>query len=113
MIKITIHGHLQSLKNRRTSWHGRSPEVARFLADFALQVPPEAKRGIGSAKQFVEAWVVVYYPTLRNDLDCAAVYDALEASGVISNDRWIRRKHETALIDKERPRVEITLAELR
>lgn len=112
MIKFTIHGHCQSLKNRRTWNHRPNPEVTRFMSDFALQVPPQAKQGIGSLKQPLEAWIVVYYPTMKNDLDCAAVYDCLEHAGVVANDRYIRRKHETALIDKERPRVEITISEM-
>ena len=116
MIRLTIYGQCYSMKNSLSWGNGRPrkhPKAVQFERDFAMHVPAGAKQGIGSRTQPLETWIVVYYPSYRQDLDCAIVYDLLAKCGVISNDRHIRRKHETAQLDPENPRIYITVAELR
>ena len=74
--------------------------------------PGALELAMGGQDQMLKAVVTVYYPSMRSDLDCAYCYDLLQKYGVISNDRYIRQKIETARIDKQNPRVEIELYEI-
>ncbi len=56
--------------------------------------------------------VTVFYPSQRQDLDCALVYDLLQKHGIIENDRQIIEKHEYRQTDKDNPRVEIQVEEI-
>ncbi len=67
---------------------------------------------LGSLESPLRAHVSVFYPSRRSDLDCALVYDCLQQFGVIANDRFIVEKHEFLHIDKQNPRVEITVEEI-
>ena len=51
----------------------------------------------------------IYYSSYRKDLDESLIMDCLQKSGVISNDRQIKEKHIYHDIDKDCPRVIITL----
>jgi Holliday junction resolvase RusA-like endonuclease len=77
--------------------------------DFALQVPPEARRNMGALNQPLRSIVTVYYPSWQQDLDCAIVYDMLQKCGVVANDRYIREHYEYAEVDPKNPRVELTV----
>lgn len=118
-VSLTILGHLPSMKNSRRilrqkgsgrPFSAKSEESVRYVGDFCLQVPPEAANGAltGPLRTHVSVW----YRSERSDLDCALVYDCLQASGVIRNDRQIIEKHEYRHVDKKNPRVEITIEEL-
>lgn len=113
MIRFTVPGKLVSMKNRkiqtRRGFSFKNPEVVAYEKTFPLFVPHEARLGLGSVVEPLSATVTVFYPSRRSDLDCALVYDCLQAAGVVANDRYIVEKHEFARIDKERPRVEIEL----
>jgi Holliday junction resolvase RusA-like endonuclease len=54
----------------------------------------------------------MFYPSWRQDVDLAIVYDMLQKTGVVSNDRWIRERHEFGLVDVDKPRVEIDIEEI-
>ena len=117
MIRLTILGKLVSMKNRRIPTKA-NPHVTVvnsacriFRRDFYAQLPGSARRAIGSLDKPIRAMVTVYYPTMKSDLDFAYLYDLLQVSGVVRNDRYIREKHEVARIDKKNPRVEIVLEE--
>ena len=113
---FVVQGHCASMKNGRSP-NGRggsykSATAMAFERDFAYQVPPECKRSIGGPKSPLRAIVSVFYPSYRQDLDVAIVYDLLQTCGVVSNDRWIREKHEYAYVDAKYPRVEIVVEEI-
>ena len=61
---------------------------------------------------FFSIQVDVYYPSNRSDLDNAlkAVLDCLQACKVIKNDNLCTAIVARKFIDKDRPRVEITIA---
>ena len=113
---FTVFGHLYSMKNSKilTTTGGRPhsvkhPKVKQFERDFQYQVPAKAKLGITGD---VAVTVIAFYPSRRQDLDPSVVYDLLQHSGVIENDRQVKIKHEEWKLDKENPRVEITVREL-
>ena len=108
-VSFTVFGQLYSMKNSKIIGRFKHPKAKAFERDFALQVPPEAKRGLGSPAEPIRAIVTVFYPSRRQDLDCALVYDCLQTAGVVTNDRYIIEKHEFAEVDAANPRVEITV----
>lgn len=114
-MKFTIYGHLWSMKNGRIPLKVNpyktipNAQCRAFERDFARQLRDEFRQGIGGPDSPLQAKVTVWYPSMRQDLDCAFVYDLLQKYGVVANDRYIRRKIETAEIDRESPRVEIEL----
>lgn len=69
----------------------------------------------------VAVHVRVFYKTRRPDLDASLVYDALQTRRVkvgagfileprlIANDRQVRLKIEEGFVDKDRPRVEVSV----
>jgi len=117
MIHFVVLGKLASMKNRRIPLRHRpgvtipNPECRAFERTFMDQVPGYARRALGGVDRPLKAQIIVYYPSMRSDLDCAFVYDLLQKSGVVRNDRYIRTKLEIARIDKDQPRVEITIQE--
>ncbi len=103
------------LRNRRTGrpLSAKSAAALRFCQDFALQVPPELRGlNLGSETQPLRAVITVWYPSRRFDLDCALIYDCLQASGVVANDRFFLEKHEFKQFDADEPRAEIFLEEI-
>jgi Holliday junction resolvase RusA-like endonuclease len=110
-VSLTILGQCYSMKNSKIR-HVKHPKAQAFERDFALQVPPEAKLGLGSRDRLLRAVITVCYPSWRQDVDLAIVYDMLQKTGVVSNDRWIRERHEFGLVDAENPRVEIDIEEI-
>ena len=83
------------------------------MRDAVAQIPAKY-RGLklGNRERPLHVSIVVYYPSLRRDLDLEIVYDALQLAGVISNDRWIRAKIQTAFIDAKNSRCEIKITEV-
>ncbi len=88
----------------------KSAAAERWMRDAVIQIPGNY-RGLklGGKDQLLRAIITIWYPDWRQDLDCAAIYDALQLAGVISNDRWVREHHEYALMDAKNPRCEIIL----
>lgn len=113
MIRFVVPGKLISMKNRkiqtRRGFTFKNPEVVAYEKTFPLFVPQEARLRLGSVVEPLSATVTVFYPSRRSDLDCALIYDCLQASGVVANDRYIIEKHEFARVDPVNPRVEIEL----
>ena len=111
-VHFTVIGQCYSLKNskmaRRNGFPIKHPKVRKFQQDFIFQVPAKYRDlKLGSAAEPLRTVVVVFYPSWRQDLSCEAVYDCLQAAGVVANDRFIREKHEFAEVDPKNPRVEI------
>ncbi len=117
-VSFTILGVCYSMKNSKTPVRNsrvmiKHSKALQFERDFALQVPVEAKRGLGSRERLLRAIITVWYPSWRQDVDFALIYDLLQKTGVVSNDRWIRERHEyAAAIDSKNPRCEIVVEEI-
>lgn len=114
-IRLTVHAQIASMKNRRipikSNPYKTIPNAAAraFERDFLLQVKTQIPEGwvpMGSLHEPLSTVVHVTYPDMRSDLSVEIAYDLLQKSGVISNDRFIRRKVELASISKE-PLVQI------
>ncbi len=100
----------RKIQSRRATF--KNPEVVAFERDFAALVPRDACIGLGSLEQPIRTTITVYYRSRRSDLDCALLYDCLQTAGVITNDRYIIEKHESAKVDAKNPRVEICVEEI-
>jgi hypothetical protein len=121
VIEGIIHGVLASKSNSRNvaivHREGRKPQripiiepaAAAFLKRFDA-----AARAAGFGKWGTKApvdgrfsiRVVVFQKDLRRDLDIELLCDALQKSGVITNDRKIWDKQSRRVVDRENPRVE-------
>jgi Holliday junction resolvase RusA-like endonuclease len=111
-VRLVVYGQLYSMKNSKIFGRFKHPKARAFERDFALQVKPKQRVNMGDVDHPLRSQVTVYYPSHRQDLDCALVYDCLQSAGVIANDRFITEKHEYRKVDPYEPRVEITIEEL-
>ncbi len=115
-ISFVVIGQCYSLKNSKQLARGRTikhPKARLFEETFALQVPADARNlMLGSSVSLLRANISVWYPSHLQDLDTAIVYDCLQRSGVISNDRYVVEKHEWGHVDVKNPRVAITIEEI-
>ena len=115
VLVFTILGHLVSLKNsrnvalnRRTNqlFPVKNPKIMQFEQDFLHQCPQyRTPYSVGDVGVAVHA----FYPSRRQDLDCALIYDLLQKSGIVKNDRQVKVKREYWDLDRKNPRVEITV----
>lgn len=121
-VEFEILGQLYSLKNTRDIFpikaekgagcpYCRRPlrmitvpnaKAKQFERQFQMQLPPAARQDLTVA---LHADIEIYYPTNLQDLDEALVFDLMQSSGVIRNDRQIVSKFIRKRIDKENPRV--------
>ncbi len=127
-VAFTVPGKLVSMKNSRRllknrrngkMFSAKSEEAVNYTQEFRFRwfnvvrwMKGERFEPLGSLESPLRAHISVFYPSRRSDLDCALVYDCLQQFGVIANDRFIVEKHEFLHIDKENPRVEITVEEI-
>lgn len=95
---VTLGGHARLAKTKVLQAYEKS---------FALQ----CKFRSLDIKEFFQIDMDVYYPNNRKDLDGAwkIVLDCLQQNGVIHNDRECLELHARKMIDKNNPRVEITI----
>lgn len=113
-VHFVIRGQNYSMKNSKTlTWRGgrlrtiKHTKAQQFERDFFQQVPPECTNlSLSGPLRIV---CTVFYPDRRQDLDCALIFDLLQKSGVIENDRDLVEQHLYRDIDKDNPRVEIAL----
>jgi hypothetical protein len=120
VVRFTVLGQVPSLKNRKRLGRRRngkaciinSDEQSRYIEQFGLQVPAEHRnRNMGSKQDPLELTVTLFHASWRPDCDIEIICDCLQKSGVVSNDRWIRRKFIYGeRIDENCPRAEITLS---
>lgn len=96
---ITIHGH-GSLK--------KSSKLKYYEQLFAAQVKPAHRNQI-KIDQWLDVSLTVYFKDNRQDLDNSAkiILDCLQTSGVIPNDRYVKKLTMIKEIDKQNPRVDI------
>ena len=87
----------------------KNAKILQFEKDFLLQCPKYSEpRFEGDVGVIVHA----YYPSRRQDLDCALIYDLLQKAGIVKNDRQVKSKHERCFLDRSNPRVEVSVWEL-
>lgn len=112
---ITIIGQVPSKSNGYRIANNRlfkSVELKSYEVNFEWQIKKHLNESIEVPFQI---WIDVYFQSNRSDLDNAAkvILDCLQTSGVIKNDRLceilVMRKH----IDKENPRIEFEIKELK
>jgi len=111
-ITLVIFGHCYSMKNSKIFGRFKHPKARKFEQDFMIQVRPEHRQELGRKGQPLRATVRAFYPSFRQDLDCELVFDLLQKSHVVLNDRYIREKHTYAEVDTKNPRVEIEIEEV-
>ena len=83
----------------------KSSSAMQFCADFQKQCPKFKTPILGDIKLECN----IYYRDRRSDLDESLVMDMLQKCGVVKNDRQFKKKLISHGIDKNNPRVEITL----
>lgn len=96
--------------------HGRtisvkSVKAQKSFADMVLQLKA-LWGGQRPVPEPAELIVYVYYPSRRQDLDISLLMDALQAAGVVENDRNIFRIKATKIIDPDYPRMEVTVRQM-
>lgn len=111
-ISFTILGNLVSGKNNRQFVYVKgkprfivSKDATAYKKTFdnqCPQIPQPMSRNI-------ILYARIYYRSNRSDLCDTLLSDLLQSSGIITNDRYIVEKHLYKFIDKQNPRVEITL----
>lgn len=116
-VTLTIFGQCYSMKNSKIPRRNapgmlKHPKARQFERDFLLQVRPEHRKELGSKTRPLKATVHIFYPSLRQDLDAELVFDLLQKSHVVRNDRYIREKHIYASVDAKDPRCEIEISEI-
>lgn len=118
-ITFTIRGQLVSLKNSRNVvknkktgqlFPAKNAKILQFENDFFIQCPQYREPHFSG-----DVGVIVYahYPSRRQDLDCALIYDLLQKALIVKNDRQVKEKHEMYRLDRTNPRVDVTVWELR
>lgn len=91
----------------------KSKDALQYTRDFAKQVPECLKLGLGSKEIPIAVMGAIYYPWWwRGDLSGELILDCLEATGVLSDDRYVVRQTWLKRCDKERPRCDLVVEEL-
>tara|TARA_R100001086_G_scaffold226893_1_gene145771 strand:- start:54 stop:419 length:366 start_codon:yes stop_codon:yes gene_type:complete len=110
-ISFVAHGEPASKSNqRRLVMHKSKPRFIKsakalsFLKAFSLQVP----RCDPLMEGDVSVTMTIYYASRRPDLDESVVLDAMQGY-VYQNDRQVKEKHIYWALDKDDPRVEVSV----
>ena len=111
-----VLGEIPSMKNdlrisRRGGFYHKDNAVKKYKQSFAWQTPAKFRMEIIRP---VVVTTVIFMKDRRKDCHNlqAVIFDSLEAAGVICNDRQIVKWNGEALIDRENPRVVITVKEI-
>lgn len=115
LVSLTIPGQLPSLKNRRRIFRNRrtgsavivkSAEAMSYEQNFLSHVPQDKRiRYEGPVSVKVRVW----YQSRRSDLSTELLFDLLEKSGIILNDRQVHHVESFKGLDRENPRVHLTV----
>lgn len=89
----------------------KSKAARDYVENFSEKVPEKFKKKWGSLKDDLRVDIHVWYPDRRSDLSVELILDCLEKAEVIKNDRYIREHHAYGHVDKENPRISITLSQ--
>ena len=116
LVTLTISGAPPSMKNQRRIVRNRatgrpfvikSVDALQYGQSFSMQVPHEKRIGYEGP---VSLKCRVWYPSRRQDLDIEYLKDLLQNTNVIKNDRQIMHMEAWKGLDKERPRVHLTIS---
>lgn len=92
----------------------KSSTARAYAETFALFVPPELKgANLGSLKEDLLIIANVYYQSRHSDLSIELFLDLLEEVGVIENDRYVREQLIFGFKDKDNPRTEVALYQIK
>ncbi len=113
-VRFTVLGQCVSMKNskivRRNGFPIKPAKQRKFETDFLYQVPLHYRNlKLGGPTEPLRAVLTIFYPSFKQDVDPAIVFDCLQNAGVISNDRYVREMHVYGEVDPKQPRVEIIL----
>lgn len=89
----------------------KSQQALVWTKDAILQIPADARQGLGSADQPVSVTCHCYYESHRPDLSIELILDALQKAGVISDDRYVYQFHAFKHFSKTCPGVRVTVEE--
>ena len=111
----TVTGQLPSLKNsRRIMRRGKtglmvikSVDALSYEQSFLAAIPQRMRIGYDGP---VSVKVRVWYQSRRSDLSTELLFDLLQKSGIILNDRQIEHVESFKGLDREYPRVHFTVA---
>ena len=116
MISFTIQGQPPRKSNgRRIVRNGdhvrviKSADALAWVKSALMQIPPEARQGIGSLEHPLRATFHIRYETRRPDLSVELILDVLEEAGVIANDRYVYETHAYKWFSKDHPGVFVQL----
>jgi Holliday junction resolvase RusA-like endonuclease len=87
----------------------KSEKALSYSRRFAAQV----KKPSELIEEDVEVAVTIWYKTRRPDLDPSLIFDLLQKTEVIKNDRQIKVIHAYHKLDKENPRSHIQISTLK
>ena len=110
----TVLGQLPSLKNsRRIMRRGRnnlmvikSVDALAYEQVFLMAIPKKMRVGYGGP---VSVKVRVWYQSKRSDLSTELLFDLLQKSGIILNDRQVHHVESFKGLDRDAPRVHFTV----
>lgn len=118
MITLTVTGNLMSKSNSRiiTKFGGRprlikKPKAIDYV-EGALYQLQEQLRGHQTILGPVRMDITIWYDSRRPDLDVSLIQDILEKAGVYKNDRQVFEIHAAKKLDKENPRLQVTITEI-
>jgi Holliday junction resolvase RusA-like endonuclease len=119
-VSLVILGHVPRKSNSRSivkaggKWRViKSAQALRYIEDFQKQVPIKKQLHLGSKARPLRVEADIYYPwQTKGDLSGELVLDCLAKSGVIIDDRYVVEHSWHKRLDKEKPRVELTVTEL-
>lgn len=114
LASLTIPGQLPSLKNRRRivgARRGRpmlikSAEAMAYEQMFLSAVPPKMRINYSGP---VSVKVRVWYQSRRSDLSTELLFDLLQKAQIIQNDRQIHHVESWKGLDRDSPRVHLTV----
>ena len=116
LVSLTIDGAPPSMKNQRRIVRNRatgkpmsirSEDALSYEQAFMLQVPPKCRIGYEGP---VSVRCRIWYPSRRQDLDMEYLKDLLQRVGVLKNDRQVVHQEAWKGLDRERPRVHLTIS---
>lgn len=113
--RATVLGNLQSKANSRRMIRPGLVIKSKSALEFEESALLQLKAPMRGRKPFegdVACEFEVYYQSRRSDIDTSLIRDILQKAGAYLNDRQIHECHEWKHLDKENPRVEITVYEL-
>lgn len=117
MITLKIDGDLMSKSNSRimTTRGGRTrlikkPKAIEYEESALWQLKGQL-RGHVTFTRPVRLDVRVWYSSMRPDLDVSLLQDVLEKAGVYKNDRLVEEIHAHRFLDRENPRLEVTISD--